>query len=343
MIRRLLLITDTWEPQTNGVVTMWRQVNRHLEDFGVQSEVIHPGLFRNLPLPGYGEIRIAWNLHHFDRLMEQANADAVHIATEGPLGYKARAYCKRAGLPFTSSVHTKFPEYAQERLGFGRERGYRWLRRFHGAAETTLAMSASQEEELKSWGFENTQVWTAGVDLERFQPRQAPRSSAHPPTALYVGRVAVEKNLRAFLEMGFDGRKVVVGDGPAREELESHHPDVDWQGYLYGDELVAQFAAADVFVFPSRTDTFGLVMLEANACGTPVAAYPVTGPLDLVTNGINGYLHDDLTIATERALLVPRSACRRAAEAHGWHRSAADLLDFLAPLTARPTLQRYAG
>lgn len=316
-MRRCVLVTDAWAPQTNGVVTTLAAVVQRLPAFGWAVQVVHPGGFRTAPLPGYPEIRVALNPWRVADLLEASGADAVHIATEGPLGLAARRHCIARGLPFSTSLHTKFPEYVESRLGVPAASGYRFLRWFHNAAAVTLCTTPSHCRELERLGFTNLRVWGRGVDLCAFTPTLH-RPARQRPVLLYVGRIAVEKNLEALLSLPWDGPKRIVGDGPARASLQARFPDAQWLGYRYGAELTAEYADADVFVFPSKTDTFGLVMLEAMACGTPVAAYPVTGPVDVVQNGANGWLDDDLGEAVRRALEVSRSSCRRHAEAHDW-------------------------
>ncbi|MGE0622225.1 MAG: glycosyltransferase family 4 protein [Pseudomonadales bacterium] len=317
-LRHLLLVTDAWAPQTNGVVTTLRTVLEHLPGLGIETTVVHPYLFRTMPLPGYPEIPVVVNPWRLKALLREARPDAVHIATEGSLGLMARRLLVRGGQAFTTSLHTKFPEYFHARLGTPLSAGYRFLRWFHNAAALTLCTTASHGEELARHGLERLLIWGRGVDTRRFRPLEGTDRPKARPRLLYVGRVSVEKNIEAFLELDLDADKVVVGDGPARAELERRYPDAQWLGFRKGEALVREYAAADAFVFPSLTDTFGLVMLEANACGTPVAAYPVTGPKDVVVNGVNGMLDDDLEHAVRRALLVSRDSCRRFALANGW-------------------------
>lgn len=339
---RVLLVTDAWSPQTNGVVTTLSQVVKRLAAAGHDMRVIHPGLFATLPLPSYPEIRISREIKQVKERIARARADAIHIATEGPLGMIARRYCQRHEIPFTTSLHTKFPEYVEKRVRLPADIGYRFVRRFHAPAIRTLCTTPSHKAELAARGFKNLVVWGRGVDTDTFYPSASrPQSEDGRPRLVYVGRVAVEKNLEAFLAMPFDGHKVVVGDGPARADLQSRYPRAEWLGMLKGEPLRAQFAAADVFVFPSLTDTFGLVMLEALACGTPVAAYPVTGPKDVITTGVNGAIDDDLARATELALQVDRDACRRFALAQSWQQ----VTDrFLANLVPRSHVQTdYLG
>jgi glycosyltransferase involved in cell wall biosynthesis len=327
---RLLVVTDAWRPQTNGVVTTLESVIERLRGAGHEVSVVEPGLFRTWPMPGYPEIRVAVNPWRIGRLIEAAAPDSIHVATEGPLGVAALRWLRRRGAPFTTSLHTKFPEYLRARIGLPLSIAYACLRWFHRDAWRTLVTTESHREELAARGFEHLEVWGRGVDTARFRP--LPRRPRREPRLLYVGRVAVEKNLEAFLSLDVRGRKVIVGDGPARAALEARFPDAEWLGYRHGDALVEQYADADVFVFPSRTDTFGLVMLEANACGTPVAAYPVTGPVDVVVEGVNGALDADLAAAIERALAVDRIGCRTFAERHGWDAIADRLLDAQVPI-----------
>ncbi|TVS16377.1 MAG: glycosyltransferase family 1 protein [Gammaproteobacteria bacterium] len=313
----ILIVTDAWRPQTNGVVTTLEQVVAGVRERGTDVEVLEPGRFTTLGLPGYREIRVAINPFSVGRRIRALEPSAVHIATEGPLGLAARRYLARHDLPFTTSLHTKFPEYMRARVGLPLRWGYAFLRWFHQPAYSTLVTTERQREELAAWRLEHLRVWGRGVDTEAFFPR-ARVEGYDGPLLLYVGRVAVEKNLEAFLELDCAGRKVVVGDGPLRRSLERRYPDTEFVGYSYGEALADWYARADVFVFPSRTDTFGLVMLEAMACGTPVAAFPVTGPLGLVTEGLTGALDDDLAAAIERALECDRSACRSFAESQNW-------------------------
>ena len=322
---KLLIITDAWQPQTNGVVTTLVALRTALKRMGNTVVVIEPSGFRTVGLPSYREIRVAVDAWRIGAQIEGAAPDAVHVATEGPLGWAARAHLRRSGRPFTTSLHTKFPEYLHARCGLPLSLGYAALRAFHRAAARTLVTTACHRDELTAKGFANLVVWGRGVDTARFRP--LPRAPRRTPTLLYVGRIAVEKNLEAFLALATPGRKVVVGDGPARGALATRYPGVDWLGYRHGEALVAAYADADVLVFPSRTDTFGLVMLEAMACGTPVAAYPVTGPIDVVEEHVNGALDADLGRATLRALGVDRERCRAFAERHGWDAIAARFLD----------------
>lgn len=313
----------------------------HLERTGVAVTVVHAGLFETWPLPTYPEIRIARNPWLMKSLIRDADPDAVHVATEGPLGMYARQLLKRCGIPYTTSLHTKFPEYVQERIRLPLRFGYAFMRWFHSPAVTTLCTTQTHKKELERWGLRHLFVWGRGVDIDRFQEQVLqPRSR---PRCLCVGRVAVEKNIEAFLSLDLDVDKIVVGDGPQRTALEKKYPDVIWRGYQYGQDLVDEYAQADVLVFPSLTDTFGLVMLEANGCGTPVAAFPVTGPIDVVREGVNGALDEDLGAAITRALDVPRSQCRAHAEANTWEVVAQRLRDNLVPIDWSTVLTHRLG
>ncbi len=332
---KLVLISDAWEPQTNGVVTTLEEVSRHFLRRGIDVMVLHPGLFRTLPLPSYPEIRLAIDPWRIGRLIRAERPNAIHIATEGPLGIAARLMLTRRSIPFSTSLHTKFPEYVAARTRRPISIGYAYLWWFHRPSSATLVMTTSHRRELAARNLEHLVVWGRGVDTRRFAPRRRCRRTR--PRLLYVGRVATEKNLEAFLDLGIGATKVVVGDGPARAELQRRYGVVEWAGYRYGADLAGFYAAADVFVFPSRTDTFGPVMLEAMACGTPVAAHPVTGPVDVVVDGVNGAPDTDLGRAVRRALMLDRERCRRFALCHDWHsiaeRVAAHLplIDWTAP------------
>lgn len=327
---RLVIVSDAWTPQTNGVVTTLQSVLEHLPDLGADATVLHPGMFVTRPLPGYPEIRVACDPWRLRQRLDVLRPEAVHIATEGPLGLGARRLLRQRGLPFSTSLHTKFPEYVRQRVGAPLGAGYAYLRWFHAPATSVLCTTESHRQELDRWGIANLVVWGRGVDTLRFRPR--PRRPRARPRLLYVGRVAVEKNLEAFLRLEVDADKVVVGDGPARADLQRRYPQATWLGYRHGDALVAEYGDADAFVFPSRTDTFGLVMLEAMACGTPVAAFPVTGPRDVVVPGINGILDDDLAVAVRQALDLDRGACRQWAVQQGWRRTAKRLVASLTPM-----------
>ena len=329
---RLLLITDAWDPQTNGVVNTLKNVIARLRERGTEVEVVEPSAFRTFPCPGYPEIRLVANPWRLGDLVTRGEPDAIHVATEGPLGLAARFYLTRRELPFTTSLHTKFPEYVSERWPVPLDWGYRFMRWFHRPAAGTLVTTESHRRELEERGFSDLVVWGRGVDTEFFRP--LPREPRTKPRLLYVGRVAVEKNIEAFLKLDIDAEKIMVGDGPQRAELECRYPSARWLGYRRGASLVRCYADADVFVFPSRTDTFGLVMLEAMACGTPVAAYPATGPIDVVTPE-TGALDEDLEGAVAAALKVNGSECRRVALRYDWRVIADRLHEVMAASSVR--------
>lgn len=335
--KKLLLITDAWSPQTNGVVTTLKTVLKHLESRGYQTEVIHPGLFRTIPLPTYPEIRISvFPARKLARLMQDYSPDHVHIATEGTLGIAAKKLLDKKGQAYTTSLHTRFPEYVKERLPLIKLGwGYKVLQWFHGKASSVMVTTPSMRDELisRGLGVDQLVVWGRGVDCDTYQPDENRITNDKEPILMYVGRLAVEKNLDAFLSISITGKKVLVGDGPQRAELEKKYPDVEFAGYQYGEDLVAQYQRADVFVFPSRSDTFGLVMLEAMACGTPVAAYPVAGPVDVVKNGVTGCLHNDLSQAIIEALKLNRAAPLKYAQEQSWQTVTQRLIDCLVPIT----------
>jgi glycosyltransferase involved in cell wall biosynthesis len=316
---RLLLVTDAWHPQVNGVVRTVETVANLLRQGGDTVEVVGPDRFRTIALPGYAEIRLA--LRPRCRLAAIADAfrpDSVHIATEGPLGWAMRALCRKRGWRFTTAFHTRFPDYLHARTGIPPRFAWNVLRRFHAAGAGVFAATASLRAELAERGFERILPWTRGVALDQFQPGPHNEWPDLPrPIALYAGRVAVEKNIEAFLKLDLPGSKVVVGDGPQRAALERRYPQVHFAGWRQGQALSRAYASADVFVFPSLTDTFGLVMLEAMASGTPVAAFPVTGPLDVVAPG-TGAIGPDLRANVLAALACDRAACRRHAESFSW-------------------------
>ncbi|MGH1542943.1 MAG: glycosyltransferase family 4 protein [Arenicella sp.] len=335
--KKLLLITDAWSPQTNGVVTTLKTVLTELEKRGYQTDVIHPGLFNTIPLPFYPEIKLAiMPARKMRRLIEAFKPDHVHIATEGTLGAAAKRIFDNRGWRYTTSLHTKFPEYVNARLPFIKvEWGYSVLKRFHQKASSVLVTTSSLRDELMANGLdkENLVIWGRGVDSDHYRPDPEKLNNADKelPLLTYVGRLAIEKNLQAFLDVDVPGRKRLVGDGPQRAELERKYPEVEFAGYKYGEDLVSEYQQADVFVFPSRTDTFGLVMLEAMACGTPVAAFPVPGPVDVVQQSKTGVLDEDLASAIKGALQLNRQDCREYAEKQSWQAVTQRLLDEIVP------------
>jgi glycosyltransferase involved in cell wall biosynthesis len=332
---RISLITDAWLPQVNGVTTTLSRCAQEIERTGNTVNVISPDLFRTVPCPRYPHIRLALKPgRKFHRLLNEQRPQAVHIATEGPLGLAGRRFCRRFRLPFTTSLHTKFAEYLRVYAFIPEAVTYRLMRWFHGAAERTLVPTRSVKVELEARGFTNIVQWARGVDTRLFQPRDENFYELPRPIFLYVGRVAAEKNIEAFLSLELPGSKAVVGDGPAKPELERRYSDVHWAGFRFGEDLARHYAGADAFVFPSLTDTYGVVMLEAMACGLPVAAYRVTGPVDVVQPGRTGVLDDDLQKACLEAVELESSACRSFAEQNSWERCATLLFENLAPVEA---------
>ncbi len=329
---RIAIVTDAWRPQTNGVVTTLGKTGAGLTELGHTVLFVTPESFRTVPLPTYPEIRLSlFPYSAVRRMLDTFAPEAVHIATEGPLGFSARRYCRRAGLRFTTSYHTQFPRYLRMRAPIPEKWSYAFLRWFHSAAERTMVPTESQRQELLDHGFRNVALWTRGVDIDLFRPRARNFLRDRRPIFIYAGRVAVEKNLEAFLALALPGTKYVVGDGPDLPMLKRKYPEVRFTGYKFGEELASHYAAADVFVFPSRTDTFGLVLLEAMACGVPVAAFPVTGPIDVVQNGVTGILGEDLRAAALAALQLDAENCRDYALQHSWEAATDQFAANLAP------------
>jgi len=329
---RIALATDAWSPQTNGVVRTLSITVAELERADHVVDVVHPGAFRSVPCPTYPEIRLAvLPYRELARRLDRFLPEAMHIATEGPIGLAARRWCRRRNRPFTTSYHTQFPEYVRARAPIPLALTYAHLRRFHGAARRTLVATPSMLRQLEQRGFRNLSLWSRGVDTALFRPRPKGGQLELPrPLWLYFGRVAVEKGIEDFLELDVPGTKLVVGGGPAEAELRARYPRAVFTGFRYGEALAALVADADVFVFPSRTDTFGLVLLEAMACGVPVAAYPVTGPVDVVLNGVTGVLDPDLRTAALAALKLDPAACRKHALGYTWQAATQQFLGHLA-------------
>ena len=314
-----MIVTDAWFPQTNGVVTTLAQTAAWLGRFGYEVRVVSPREFRTFPCPTYPEIRVAvFPYREMARRIAAFNPHALHIATEGVLGCAARRYCLSEGLRFTTSYHTQFPQYLRSRAPIPLWASYRALRWFHGAGERCFVSTSTVTRELAARGFRHLVRWQRGVDTEVFQPGPKEFLDLPRPIAAYVGRIAVEKNVGTFLAMPWAGSKLVIGDGPARAELEAQHPAARFVGFRFGSDLASHLAAADVMVFPSLTDTFGLVNLEAMACGVPVAAFPVAGPIDVIDDGVTGVLDVDLARAARRALDLNPADCRARALRSGW-------------------------
>jgi glycosyltransferase involved in cell wall biosynthesis len=333
---RILLISDAWTPQVNGVVITLRNTIRCLGEAGHTVETIGPDRFKSLPCPTYPEIRLALNpARALARIADEFSPDAVHIATEGPLGIAARKLCLRKHLAFTTAYHTRFPEYVHARIRVPLHLTYAWMRHFHAPSRAVMVATPAMHNELAARGFNNLVHWSRGVDTDLFRPGDRLPATWPRPVFMYVGRVAIEKNIEAFLALDLPGSKVVVGDGPQREMLQRRYPDAHFTGAQHGEALAAHFRSADCFVFPSRTDTFGLVLLEAMASGTPVAAYPVAGPIDVVRQGTSGILDDDLRAAALRAVELDRKRVRTDALHYSWKSATEQFLRNLHPNDAR--------
>jgi glycosyltransferase involved in cell wall biosynthesis len=327
---KVAIVTDAWRPQVNGVVTTLMRTGECLRTLGHDVVMMTPEGLRTIPCPTYPEIRLA--LFQGKRVAEWLEAerpDALHIATEGPLGLAAHRAARRAKLRFTTSYHTRFPQYIRARAPVPECLSYACLRRFHGAAARTMVNTREVRRDLKRHGFRNLVYWTRGVDTELFRPRPDARLPYPGPILIYVGRVAVEKSVEDFCRARVAGTKLVVGGGPALEDLRRRYPEVVFTDYKYGEELAVLFAGSDCFVFPSRTDTFGLVMLEAMASGLPVAAYPVTGPIDVVREGRTGCLREDLAGSIEAALELDPAECRAQALEYRWENATRQFLGHL--------------
>lgn len=323
----ILVATDAWHPQVNGVVRTLIMMAEAAKGFGVEVSFLTPQSFRTFAMPSYPDLRLALpNPWKIAELIDAAKPDSIHIATEGPIGLLVRRYCRKRGLPFTTSFHTRFPEYVSARSPIPESWVWRVLRWFHRPSQAVMAATPALAAELRMRGFRNVVLWSRGVDTALFHPRDIDLCLP-TPVFLSVGRVAVEKNLEAFLDLDLPGTKLVVGDGPARAALERKYPDAVFLGARHGEELAEIYAAADIFVFPSKTDTFGLVLLEALASGLPVAAFPVTGPRDVIGSAPVGVLSDDLHKACLEALHIPRETCIEFAAGHTWQASARVFVD----------------
>lgn len=316
---RILIVSDAWTPQVNGVVRTIQSTVEILERMGHTVEVIGPDRFRSFPCPTYPEIRLALAARRRLRTLADAfRPDAVHVATEGPLGWSARRLCMRRGWKFTTSFHTQFPEYVNIRTGLPLDWTYAVMRRFHRPAAAVMVATPTLRANLEAQGFVNLVDWSRGVDTDLFRPEARIPLELPRPVMTYVGRVAPEKNIEAFLRLERPGTKLVIGDGPALPSLKQRYPKAVFVGPRYGEELAGHYAASDVLVFPSRTDTFGLVILEALACGVPVAAFPVQGPIDVLAGTGAGALDEDLGHAVDRALAIDREVARRTAIDRSW-------------------------
>ncbi|MBV8428181.1 MAG: glycosyltransferase family 1 protein [Hyphomicrobiales bacterium] len=325
---RILIVTDAWAPQVNGVVRSLENLVREAPRLGVDIAMLTPETFRTVPLPTYPEVRVAMTRPGVvAERIEGAEPDYIHIATEGPLGLCARLACLRSGRPFTTSYHTRFPEYLAARFIAPARLTYRMMRRFPNSGAGVMVATATLERELAARGFMRLMRWSRGVDAQVFRPRAESIFDMPRPIFLSCGRLAVEKNLGAFLSLDLPGSKLVIGDGPERRALETRFPNARFAGALQGEALAAAYASGDVFVFPSLTDTFGIVLLEALACGLPVAAYPVAGPLDVLGGSGAGVLDNDLRKAALAALDIPRERARAHALTFSWESSTRQFVD----------------
>ncbi|MFJ3056765.1 glycosyltransferase family 4 protein [Herbaspirillum sp. NPDC087042] len=327
---RIAIISDAGEPQVNGVVNTLRSTVRCLRALGHEVLLLSPRDFRTFACPTYPEIRLAYQPYaRIESALESFQPDCIHIATEGPMGLAARRYCLRHKLGFTTAYHTRFPEYLAARKLLPKAITYRLLRWFHGRSEAIMVPTPAMKLALEEQGFRNVVLWGRGVDTAHFHPAVEDHACIERPLFLYVGRVAVEKNIEAFLKLDLPGTKWVVGDGPQLEELMQRYPQVRFLGAKGHDELPAYYNCADVFVFPSKTDTFGLVLLEAMACGVPVAAYPVEGPIDVVADGVSGVLSQDLKQACLQALTLDKQAVYAHARSRSWESATQQFLQHL--------------
>lgn len=327
---KLLLVTDCWEPYVSGYVRTFTTVVGHIRELGHEVDIISPYMFRTVPFPFCPEFPVpVFVRRKVVRLIEESNPDAIHIGAEGPLGLAARRWCLRNSFPFTTSFTTKQPEYMNKWFGLPISLGYKYMRRFHAPSKAVMVPTPSMKRELAGWGFENLVLWSRGVDLELFRPRSEEFLNDERPISMYVGRVAKEKNIPAFLDLDLPGTKYVVGGGPVLKSLKKKYSNVRFTGGQTGEQLAKYYAAADVVVFPSRLDTFGLVILEALASGTPVAGFPVTGPIDVVGNSDVDVLDDDLMNSVKRALDISPARCRAHAKTFSWEQATRQFLDYL--------------
>ena len=319
---KILLVTDAWKPQVNGVVTTLENLVKKLS-INNDVKIIEPNSFVSVPIPFYKEIKLSLNVFKIKKIINDFRPDLIHIATEGPLGLYARKVCLVEKLKFSSSYNTNFPLYLKKMLGIPVQFTNRFERWFHNAACVTFVNTPSHKKELEEIGIKKLALWSRGIDENIFSPTPSDRNNSY---YLYVGRVSKEKNLESFLSLELDKKKVVVGDGPSLKSLKKKYPDVEFLGYKFGRELAEIYSNACVKVFPSRTDTFGIVMIEANACGTPVAGYPVTGPIDVVKNGVNGYLNKDLYQAIKQAQKVDPKSCIAYSKKYSWDEVASNFI-----------------
>ena len=327
---KILLVSDAWKPQVNGVVTTLENLVKELS-LNNEVKIIEPNSFVSVPIPFYKEIKLSLNVFKIKKIIRDFRPDLIHIATEGPLGLYARKVCLGKKLNFSTSYHTNFPLYLKKMLGIPVQFTHRFEKWFHNAANVTFVNTPSHKKELEEIGIKKLALWSRGIDESIFFPTPNEKNNSY---YLYVGRVSKEKNIESFLNLELDKKKVVVGDGPNLKSLKKKYPDVEFLGYKFGKELAEIYSNACVKVFPSRTDTFGIVMIEANACGTPVAGYPVTGPIDVVKNGVNGYLDNDLKQAIEQAQKVDPKSCIAYSKKYSWDDVASNFISTIS--TANP-------
>ena len=332
--KHLVIVTDAWHPQVNGVVRTLMNTSREIQALGYRVSMITPEAFRSVPCPSYPEIRLALTTSRtIEAKIEALAPDALHIATEGPLGWAARAAARRRGWQFTTAFHTRFPEYVNARTGIPVSWLYALFRHFHSPSKAVLAPTKAIIDDLNKWRFGSVTYWSRGVDHGIFFPRcEQTRPNPERPIFIYVGRLAVEKNIEAFLSLELPGEKWVAGEGPLEATLKARYPSVNWIGVLPQDKLAEVYSQADVFVFPSLTDTFGLVMVEAMACGLPVAAYPVAGPIDVVGTSKAGALSNDLRQACLACLEIPREAALERAAQFTWQAATEQFEAALVPM-----------
>ena len=330
---RIVIATDAWTPQVNGVVNSLRNTRDSLVAMGHEVLMITPAGCRTIPCPTYPEIRLAlFQRRRITRMLQDFRPDSIHIATEGTIGLTVHKICRKHGLQFTTAYHTQFPEYVRARIPIPVRFTAALLRWFHGKAVRTMVPTPAIRDLLKNRGYKNVVIWSRGVDTEIFTPNDPHQYHLPKPVWVNVGRVSVEKNIETFLDLELPGSKVIIGDGPDMDRLSKQYPDCTFVGYKFGEELASFIAGGDVFIFPSKTDTFGLVMLEAMACGVPVAAFPVTGPIDVVQSGKTGILDNHLEKACHEALKLNKAVCRRFAESRSWAKSTAQFAGHLAPM-----------
>ena len=329
----IVIATDAWRPQVNGVVRTYENVSEELIKMGHDVRFITPDDFTTIPCPTYPSIPLAlFPGRKVNRMLDRLQPDAIHVATEGPIGTAARRYCVKHNISFTTSYHTQFPEYIKARVPIPLKWSYAYIKRFHNKAAHTFVPTKHMKQHLEKYGFNNVVLWSRGVDATIFKPKEKNFLQLERPIFVHMGRIAVEKNIEAFLSLDLPGSKLIVGDGPHLEKLKQEFPDVHYTGYKFGEELASYIAASDVFVFPSLTDTFGIVLLEAMSCGLPVAAYPVTGPIDVVENGVSGVLSDNLKQACLDAMKLNPADCIAHARKFSWENSANTFLDNLSPI-----------